>query len=66
MSPNEMRGRAARYRSIATKIIDARTIDALHDLADEYEAQAGKIEAQGQVGDDGGSKVAPPDLSPGC
>jgi hypothetical protein len=42
MNPEEMRRRACRYRDIARSIIDARTIEALHELADEYEALAEK------------------------
>jgi hypothetical protein len=65
MSPNEMRERAARYRSIAMRIVDAQTIKALRDLADEYEARAKEIETQGQIGDDGEPKAGPPESSPG-
>jgi hypothetical protein len=45
---------------MASLIVDAQAIKALRDLADEYEARATEIEAQGQVGDDGGSEVEPP------
>jgi hypothetical protein len=46
MSPDVLRNRAAHYRAIATGINDAQTIQALHDLAAEYEARADRIEAQ--------------------
>ena len=41
MDPDEMRQRASRYRDIARRITDDRTIKALNDLADKYEALAG-------------------------
>jgi hypothetical protein len=48
MNPDELRNRANRYRAIATGINDPRTIEALHDLAAQYEARADRIEAQRQ------------------
>jgi hypothetical protein len=60
-----MRMRAARYRSMAIQIVDAQAIEALRGLADEYEARAKEIEAQGQVGDDGEPIAGPPESSPG-
>ena len=40
MDPDEMRQRASRYRDIIRRIIDDRTIKALNELADKYEALA--------------------------
>ena len=46
MNPDDLRNRATRYRTIATRIDDAQAMHALHELADEYEALADTIEAQ--------------------
>jgi hypothetical protein len=54
-----MRERAVRYRSIAILFVDTQAIKALRDLADEYEALAKDIEAQGQIGDDREPKTGP-------
>jgi hypothetical protein len=43
MNPNELHADACRYRNIVRAMTDARA--ALNDLADEYEAQAGKAPA---------------------
>jgi hypothetical protein len=39
MDPDELRRRASQYRDIARRITDERTMKALNDLADEYEAR---------------------------
>jgi hypothetical protein len=49
MDPDDLRHQATRFRAIATRINDAQTIKALHDLAAEYEARANKIAAQREV-----------------
>jgi hypothetical protein len=54
MDPDEMRRRASRYRDIARNILDARTIRALHELADEYEAKADKAQIGCEVDDQKG------------
>jgi hypothetical protein len=46
MSPDDLRKRANRYRTMAANITDTRTVQALHELAAEYEARANRIEAQ--------------------
>jgi hypothetical protein len=46
MSPDEMRWRAKRYRTMAIQIGDPWTVEVLHELADEYEASAAAIEAR--------------------
>ena len=48
-----LRHRAIRYRAIAPRLNDARTIQALHDLAAEYEARADRIEAQRRADESG-------------
>jgi hypothetical protein len=53
MNPDELRNRANRYRAIATGINDPRTIEALHDLAAQYEARADRIEAQRRANESG-------------
>jgi hypothetical protein len=42
----ELRRRAKQYRAMAARIDDARAVQALHELADEYEALAEKIASQ--------------------
>jgi hypothetical protein len=49
MEPDDLRNRANRYRAIADRINDAQTIQALHDLAAEYDARADRIEAERQT-----------------
>jgi hypothetical protein len=64
-NPDDLRHRAIRYRAIAPRLNDAQTIQALHDLADEYEVLAARIEAQreeeasGDVSDDCGRPGRP-------
>jgi hypothetical protein len=52
-TPAELREKAARYRAMATVIIDQRTVDALQSLAAEYEALADQIERDAAQGDSG-------------
>ena len=54
MDPSELRGQAYRYRAIARTIIDARAVQALSDLADEYDARAarGKTRPEAENDDD--------------
>ena len=40
MEPDELRRRASRYRDLASRMIDPRAVEALRELADEYEARA--------------------------
>jgi hypothetical protein len=40
----ELRGKAEHYRQLALSLTDQRTIDALNDLAAEYEATAARLE----------------------
>ena len=47
MTPDELREKAARYREMATNLADRKAIDALHQLAEEYEALAAKMEVEG-------------------
>jgi hypothetical protein len=49
MNPDDLRHRAIRYRAIAPRLNDAQTIQALHNLANEYEALADRIDAQLEV-----------------
>jgi hypothetical protein len=42
--PGELRAAAQRYREIGKRITDPRTIDALAELAQEYERMADEIE----------------------
>lgn len=44
-SPSEMRALAERYRRMAFSFTDRRVIDALRELAAEYELQAARSEA---------------------
>jgi hypothetical protein len=44
MTPEELRNRANHYRTMATKITDARAIEALLRLADKYDAVATEME----------------------
>jgi hypothetical protein len=53
MDQDDLRHRAIRYRAIAPRLNDARTIQALHDLAAEYEARADRIEAQRRADESG-------------
>ena len=48
MDADELRERACRYRKIARTTIDARAVKALHDLADEYEAQAVQVQTRSE------------------
>ena len=43
MNPHELRERAERYRRMALQVTDPRTIEALNELADEYEEMAAKL-----------------------
>jgi hypothetical protein len=45
-SAAELREAAQRYRQMATTITDRQTIEALHELAAEYEALADRLDAQ--------------------
>ncbi len=45
-TPAALRERAERYRRMALTLTDQRTIEALHELAALYEAQAGRLEAE--------------------
>jgi hypothetical protein len=45
-SPEELRRAAKRYRQLATGFTDPQTVKALHDLADEYEATAERLERE--------------------
>jgi hypothetical protein len=49
MNPDDLRHRTIRYRAIAPRLNDAQTIQALHNLANEYEALADRIDAQLEV-----------------
>jgi len=49
-SPRELRERAARYRHLSRFVNDARTLEALLDLAEKYEALAAELERAGQQG----------------
>ena len=40
LTPAELRKKAMHYRTLAAKLLDPRAIEALHELAAEYEAQA--------------------------
>jgi hypothetical protein len=42
--PEELRAAAQRYREIGKRIIDPHTIDALAELAREYDRQADEME----------------------
>jgi hypothetical protein len=44
MTPAGLRKKAERYRALTSTISDPRTIDALHTLAAEFEAQADRLE----------------------
>jgi len=44
MTSYELREKAARYRQIAANMADRRTINALHELAGEYEVMAAELE----------------------
>jgi hypothetical protein len=46
MSPAELRNTAARYREMAKHFSDLRTVDALKELADRYDAMAVDVEGQ--------------------
>lgn len=48
-TPSVRRLAAERYRRMARTIIDRRAINALTELADEYEAQAASMEATADV-----------------
>lgn len=43
-SPDELRSKAEHYRQLGSNFLDQRTIDALSELADEYEAVADRLE----------------------
>lgn len=43
-TPDELRERAARYRSMLAHVSDPRLTNALNSLADEYEALANRLE----------------------
>ena len=45
-NPSDLRTGAERYRRMAQMVTDQRTIDALHELAAEYEARAARLEAE--------------------
>jgi hypothetical protein len=44
MTPAGLREKAEHYRALVFTISDPRTIDALHSLAAEFEAQADRLE----------------------
>jgi hypothetical protein len=44
VTPDELREKAARYRQMAANLADRNAINALHELADEYEALAARLE----------------------
>ena len=48
VTPTELREKAERYRALTSTISDPRTIDALHSLAAEFEAQADRLEKDGK------------------
>jgi hypothetical protein len=52
MDHEDLRHRARRYRDIARTITDERAAKALHDLADEYEAQAAKSQTDAETEDE--------------
>ncbi len=43
--PDELRIQAKRYRKMALRFTDQRTVDALIELAEEYEATAAQMDA---------------------
>jgi hypothetical protein len=43
-NPEELRQKAQHYRQWATTVTDQRTIDALKELADQYDRLAGHLE----------------------
>jgi hypothetical protein len=45
MEQDELRRRASRFREIARRITDQRTVEALEELAEEYEARADAAQA---------------------
>ncbi len=47
--PDDLRREAARYRRLATQILDRRAIQALTDLAAEYEATAAALERSERI-----------------
>ena len=47
-NPRDLRAAAERYRQMARKITDQRAIDALYELAAEYEAKAAMLEAEAE------------------
>jgi hypothetical protein len=49
ITPCGLREKAQRYRALAFKISDPQTIDALHTLAGEFEAQADRLEKDGKA-----------------
>jgi hypothetical protein len=51
MNAEDLRRRANQYREIVRKISDARTIEALNELADKYEAEAAEAQVQSDLDD---------------
>jgi hypothetical protein len=51
MDIEDLRRRAGQYREIARRIFDARTIKALNELADKYEAEAANAQVRSDQDD---------------
>ena len=53
MEPEELRRRASRYREIAGRMTDPQAVEALRELAAEYEAQAdaAQVHPRSEVGE---------------
>jgi hypothetical protein len=49
ITPAGLRKKAEHYRTLTSTISDPRTIDALHTLAAEFEAQADRLEKDSEL-----------------
>jgi hypothetical protein len=57
-TPKELREKAAHYRDLSRMVADRQAMDALLDLAAEYEQVASDLEAKSRLGDSGGLREA--------